>query len=75
MLKSFLTCRPNRYQGYTSMDSTSDISSSSETLSLISEEECIPRPTVLTDLVQPEGEDILGNGEVKVGTNRNLKSN
>lgn len=54
MLRSFLTCRPNRYQGYTSMESTSDVSSSSESLSLISQEECIPKPTVLTDVVQPE---------------------
>ena len=73
MLKSFLTCRPSRYQGYTSMDSTSDVSSSSESLSMVSEEECIPKPTVITDLVQPEDDIILDNGEIKLDVNGDLK--
>ena len=38
------------------MDSASDFSSSSETLSVISEDDVIPTPDVFTDKVQPEDE-------------------
>ena len=54
------------------MDSASDFSSSSETLSVISEDDVIPTPDVFTDKVQPEDEHARHTGTNKSDGNKDL---
>lgn len=52
------------------MDTASDFSSSSETLSVISEDDVIPTPDVFTDKVQPEDEHAKHAGTAQSERNR-----
>lgn len=56
------------------MESSSDVSSSNESLSVVLEEDCFPKPNVFTDTVQPGEEEIKSNGEVKIDINKHSKS-